>query len=234
MQFATITEVDIPEEVLSKLELGPKRSYIRREPAVGFDKFIDDIVRPIMEQVAAKNVKKNLGMTVSALCGCIDFLPIHEDYTGSTNPFQTFSSTLTRKLLQPAYDGGSQTKAQKILPAEISLDNTIIPVYPQLTAERGVSQKMINRFINLCNKYNVDHTIFTETGGEIALTKNFLTVVSYWASDQGLQAEDHVWGAIKPMKYVPTKWLDEADIPTHIRNRVPGRKPGRPRTRITE
>lgn len=232
MQFASVDTIEVPKEVLDKLELGPKRSYIRREPIIPFDQFVETIVTPLMEHVAAKNIKKNHGMTIAALCGCIDFLPIHQDYTGSTNPFQTFSSTLTRKLIQPAYDSENQSKAQKISPSQKTLEETVIPVYPQLTAECGVPPKVINRFIQLCNKYNVNHSLFTETGGEISLSKNFLTVVSYWASDQGVDYENRIWNNIKPMKYVPLKWLDEADLPQYVKNKALQRKRGRPKTKI--
>jgi len=228
MQFAALPTVELPEDVLKNIQLGPKRSYIRREPAVPFDDFYDTIVLPTMQHVAAKNIKKNMAMTISALCGCIDFLPIHPDYTGTTNPFQTFSSSLTRKMLQPAYSGKNPTKAQSVKPATIALDQTTIPVHPQLTLERGVPKAIIDRFVQLCNKYHIDHRIFTQTGGSITLTKNFLMVVSYWASDQGLEADKKIWGSLKPMRYVPTRWLDDKDLPEYIKKKVNGRKPGRP------
>lgn len=219
MQFPLMPKLELSEEFLESIKMEPKRSHIKRKPVIPFNDFYETIVFPVMQHVAAKNIKKNMAMTVSALCGCINFLPIHDEYTGTTSPFQTFSSTLTRRMIQPAYKGQAPTKSQSIKPTTSSLENTVIPVYPQLTLEHGVPKRVIDRFVQLCRKYKVNHRLFTETGGEIALTENFLKVISYWASDQGLSEEDQIWGSIKPMRYVPSRWLDEKDLPAYAKKR---------------
>lgn len=206
-----------------------KKNYVKRSPAIPNSLFIQQIVRPIMQQVAAKRIKKNLGMTIAALCGAIDLLPIHEKYQGKTNPFQTFSSNLTRYKEQPAYDGEQVTEAKQILPSKKELQEVTLPVYPLMNREHGVPQEVINRWVELCNLYGIDHTMFTETGGTIRLSDEFLRAVAYFATDKGLEENQHIWGKIKPMSYVPTKLLDPQDLPERLRNRIPGRRPGRPK-----
>lgn len=193
--------------------------YIKRETSVPLDTFIKTIAQPIMQKVAAKQLKKNLGLVVSALCGGIKFFPIQTEYTGNTNPLQTLSSHLSHYKCQPNH----------LEPNYSNIEDLEILVYPNLNEQNNIPHFVIDRFVSLCDKYHVDHSIFTQRGGKIKLTKNLLKVAAYFASDKGLEPEKCIWGTIKPLSHIHIDLLEEEDIAQIIKNRVPGRKKGRPR-----
>lgn len=189
--------------------------YVKRR-AVPFDTFIDSVARPVMGQVASGHLKKNLGLVLSAVCGGIGFLPYQTEYTGETNPLQTLSSHLSHYRCQPNH----------VPPDKRPLEELEIRVFPMFNQD--VPPAVIERFIDLCNKYNIDHEIFTKKGGTIRVTKDLLRVVAYFASDKGLHPNESIWGSIKPLHHIPKYLLENEDIPQRIKNKVEGRKRGRP------
>jgi hypothetical protein len=109
------------------------------------------------------------------------------------------------------------------------LETLEIVVFPMFSLENEIEQPVIDRLVNLCNKYHIDHTIFTETGGRIQVTRNLLQMAAYFASDVGLEPQDCIWGEIKPIKHIDHDLLEFEDVPQRIKNKVEGRKRGRPK-----
>ena len=187
-----VKTVEVPSQTMAmappKFEMADKKRYVKRSSTVDVEQFLNTIVRPILSHVVSKDMKKNLGFTVAALCGHINMLPIHADYAGKTNPFQTFSSVLSRKPLH-------------VDAAVTPMAETVIPVVAQMNAAHGVPQVLIDAFVERCNHHGVDHSIFTNNGGNIALTEPFLKAVIEWAACDA-------WGEIKPIKKVSRKFRD--------------------------
>ncbi len=177
--------------------------YTRRKTAVPTKEYMETIIKPLMEQVAKKNIKKNIALSIAAVAGGINFLPYQLDYTGNSNPIQTLSSYVTLYKFQPKNMANNNE----------NLEDISIPVFPMMNKKYNVPNKVIERFTNLCNKYNIDSTIFTTTGGEIKLTNNFIKTIVYFCSDKGLNKHDEIWGAIKPIKNVPIELLENEDRP---------------------
>jgi hypothetical protein len=192
--------------------------YIDRKPAFPLQDFLNQIMKPLMQKVAAGQIKKNLAMTVGAICGNISMLPMQEFYTGKTHPFQTMSSHLSRYKCQPNDVG----------PDESPLEDTKIQVFPIMNSENEVPQRVVERFSKLCESEGIDPKIFTTTGGEIPLSQGFLRVVTYFGSDKGLDLVDSIWGGIKPLKHVSADLLLERDLPSRMK-KIEGRKRGRPK-----
>jgi hypothetical protein len=194
-----------------------KNIYIKRN--TNLENIKETIVIPVMQQVKNKNIKKNLGLTLISVAGAINFLPIHKDYTGKTNPIQTLSSHLSRLKLQPHHFNKTDT----------TLENTTIYTIPQLKTELEVPIQTINRFKHLCEKYGIDHHPFTTEAHIVELTKELLKVIAYFASDLGNEPENCIWGTIKPIIHIDHTLFDTEDLSYRIRNKVEGRKRGRPK-----
>lgn len=210
-----------------------RRHWTSRKIAIPIEEFMERVIEPIMSQVAAGNLKKNLGMVVAAMCARSTNFP-YENYRSKckTNPLQTLSADLTRYHKHPAYEGKKANVASKIMPSQISLDQVVVPVYPTWNADYNIPSAVIQRLVALCNQYGIDHTLFTTTGGEITLSNNFLKVAAYFASDKGLDRESHIWGDMKPISHVPAEFLEEQDKPSYLRKpSVPGKR-GRPRKSV--
>lgn len=193
-------------------------NYTKRTTAVPMPIFIEKVAKPIMRKVAAKKIKKNIGLVLSAIAGGIHFLPCKDEYTGTTNPIQTLSSHLSHYKCQP----------NNLMP-ENDKEDSKIRVYPMVNKENLIPENIIKRFIELCKQYNIDYTIFTEKGGEIELDTEILKVIAYFASDKGLTKEKQIWGKIKPISHIPIELLEEKDIPMRKKNKIVGRKKGRPK-----
>jgi len=208
-----------------------KRHWTKRQLPIPIEDFMMKVVKPIMQQVAANKLKKNLGMVVGALAARCSIFP-SADYRDNcqTNPLQTFSADLTRFHLHPNYDGKESGIAQGVLPDyDTPLAECEIPVYPTMTAEYGMTPAIIERFEALCSEYGVDSKMFTETGGSIKLSPNFLSVAAYFASDKGINREQKLWGQMTVISHVPTELLKEDDKPSYLRKpTATGRKRGRP------
>ena len=169
-----------------------KLLYTKRSTPIPRPLFIENIAKPIMRKVAANQMKKNLGLALIAVCGGINFLPINDAYTGKTNPLQTLSSHLSHFKAQP----------NNLEPDNTPLEETLINVIPVINEKYNVPPKVIQRFIELCEQYNIDHNIFTTNGGNIKLSYDLLKVVSLFASDKGVNKENEIWGEIKPIIHI--------------------------------
>lgn len=208
-----------------------KRHWTKRQLPIPIEDFMSKVVQPIMQQVAANKLKKNLGMVIGALAARCSIFP-SEDYRYNcrTNPLQTFSADLTRFHMHPKYDGEGAGVAQGVEPDFATpLEECEIPVYPTMTAEYGMTPAIIERFEALCAEYGIDSKMFTETGGSIKLTPAFLSVAAYFASDKGLNREQKLWGEMTVISHVPVDLLKEEDKPSYLRKPSTGRKRGRPR-----
>lgn len=199
--------------------INTQSKYIKRHTAIPLPAFIEIIAKPVMAKVAAGQIKKNLGLVLTTICGGIYFLPFQTEYTGETNPLQTLSSHLSHYKSQPSH----------LKPDNSPLESLILPVFPMFNAQHSVPQSVIDRFISLCVKYNINYKIFTTEGGEIAVTKDLLKTIAYFASDKGLSTQDCIWGTTKPISHITRQLLEESDIPQRIKNKIEGRKRGRPR-----
>lgn len=199
--------------------MGQYGHYVKRSTMIPMPKFVNLIARPIMRQVAAGHLKKNLGLAVAAVCGGVHFLPHQTYYSGTTNSLQTLSSHLSHYKCQPNH----------LEPDPRPIEEVEIPVFPMFNKENDVPDIIIKRLVDLCDKYNIDHNLFTKTGGMIRLTKNFLQVVAYFATDKGLDKEQHIWGTKKPLSHIPHHLLDPQDIPQRLIKKTNGEKRGRPR-----
>ena len=211
-----------------------KRHWTKRQLPIPINEFMETVVKPIMAQVAANKLKKNLGMVIGALAARCSVFP-SADYRCNcrTNPLQTFSADLTRFHMHPKYiDAEGSSITQGVEPDFATpLHECEIPVYPTMTAEYGMSPAIIQRFENLCSEYDIDSTMFTKTGGKIKIDKNFLTVAAYFASDRGLSRDQKLWGEMTVINHIPADLLKEEDKPSYLRIQKPstGRKRGRPR-----
>lgn len=163
----------------------PKRIWTRRKAAVSTQEFMDTIVTPIMGQVAAGHLKKNVGMIIAAICGRLSSLYI----TTTTPPLQTLSSDITRFKKQPVYQNETVGGSKQVVASQNTPEEVQIPVYAQFNEVFNAPLKMVDRFVALCQEHGINHEIFTTKGGTITLTTDFLTVVTKFASDKELWDE---------------------------------------------
>lgn len=177
--------------------------YTRRKTAIPTKEFMEKIIKPLMEQVEKKRIKKNIALSIAAVTGGINFLPYQIDYTGKSNPIQTLSSYITTYKFQTKKTKDDNTK----------LEDISIPVFPMMNKDFNIPNKVIQRFVDLCNKYNIDSTIFTTKGGEIKLTNNFIKTIVYFCSDKGISKHEEIWGEIKPIKNIPIELLENEHKP---------------------
>jgi hypothetical protein len=206
-----------------------KRHWTKRQLPIPIEQFMETVVRPIMGQVAANKIKKNLGMVAGALAARCSVFPTSEYRAAcKTNPLQTFSADLNRFRMHPNYNGTETGESQTVMPElNIALEDCEIPVYPTMSPEYGMTPVIIDRFVSLCEKHGIDHTMFTTTGGSIKLTPDYLRVCAYFASDKGLPQEQKLWGEMTVITHFPANLLDEQDKPQG--KQPTGRKRGRPR-----
>lgn len=160
----------------------PKRIWTRRKAALPTEDFMNTIVEPIMAQVAAGHMKKSIGMITAAICGRISSLTC----TTATSPLQTLSSDITRFKKQPVYNGENVEGAKQVIASNTPLCEVSIPVYAQFNESFETPKIMIDSLITICEKHGVNSEIFTTTGGHIALTNEFVKVVTEFALNKDL------------------------------------------------
>lgn len=171
------------------------RTWTSRKAAVPVKEFMATIVEPIMGQVAAKHLKKNLGLVIAGVCGRISSLY----HTTATPPLQTFSADVSRFNKQPAYHGETPEGSKQVCPSEFAAYEIQIPVHAQFNEQFNTPQNVIDCFVSLCTKHGIDSEMFTSSGGSINLSENFIELIREFAGNP------EIWGTeplipIKPSK----------------------------------
>lgn len=158
-----------------------------------------NIVKPLMEQVVSGRIKHNLALIIAGLCAKSSYFPIdHKNIT-----IQCLYQVMKRYKFHPS----------NLLKNDIQLDDVTVHVFPTWNTAYSVPDYVLNRLHSLCTRYGIDFEIFSKTGGKIHLTTNFLKVVTYFASDRGVEKQQEIWGAKKPLGHVMSQYLEPADAP---------------------
>lgn len=163
-----------------------KRKYDDEEK---HNHLFQEIIIPVLQQVENNNLKTNIALATIAVCGASQFLPIQDEYTGSTNPLTTLRSYINNNI--------DKDNIQK---NNTEMENTSIITIP--TFDDTVPKIITNRLIHLCKIYNIDHTIFTKEAKKQNLTKEFISMIIIFASDKFTHSKNKIWGDLRPIKSI--------------------------------